>query len=157
MLRLMQASDLDQIISLENVLFSSPWKLKDFEYELNENPYSILYVIEKDGEIIAYCNIWCLFERAEITCIAVKKSFQKQGYAQILIEQMEKTAIEHLCENISLEVRVSNYSAISLYKKNKYIILNTKKGYYTDNNEDAYLMMKGIGGINYVDDFSNRV
>ena len=74
-----------------------------------------------------------------------------------LEDHAKKTAIEHLCENISLEVRVSNYSAISLYKKNKYIILNTKKGYYTDNNEDAYLMMKGIGGINYVDDFSNRV
>ena len=123
----MAASDLNQVVQIENQLFSSPWTLKDFEYELNENPYSTLYVIENNDEICGYCDVWCLFERAEITCIAVKKAFQRLGYAQQLMEKMELTAQTNNCENISLEVRVSNEAAINLYQKNQYIVLNTKK------------------------------
>ena len=41
---------------------------------------------------------------------------------------------------ITLEVRVSNEPAISLYSKYGFKSLGTRKGYYQDNNEDALIM-----------------
>ena len=59
-----------------------------------------------------------------------------------IVEQAELNG----CENVSLEVRVSNDKAIKLYEKNGFININTRKNYYDDNHEDAYLMVKPLGG-----------
>ena len=45
------------------------------------------------------------------------------------------------CENITLEVRVSNKVAINLYKSCGFNVVATRKRYY-ENGEDAYLMLK---------------
>ena len=41
---------------------------------------------------------------------------------------------------VTLEVRVSNTPAISLYEKYLFKSLGQRKGYYQDNNEDALIM-----------------
>ena len=64
-------------------------------------------------------------------------------------------AIAKECDTMSLEVRVSNDKAIALYKKNGFITVNTRKGYYQDNHEDAYLMVKPLGGMKNDEDISN--
>jgi ribosomal-protein-alanine N-acetyltransferase len=40
----------------------------------------------------------------------------------------------------TLEVRVSNRAALSLYLKYGFEIVSRRKRYYTDNNEDAFIM-----------------
>ena len=62
------------------------------------------------------------------------------------MDKIISVANESKCENITLEVRVSNVAAISLYKKYGFIIANIRKSYYSDNHEDAYLMIKPLGG-----------
>ena len=49
-------------------------------------------------------------------------------------------------ENITLEVRESNYSAINLYKKFGFNECATRKNYY--GSEDAILMIKKFGDNN---------
>jgi ribosomal-protein-alanine N-acetyltransferase len=153
--REMREDDLEQILILEKELFTSCWKEEDYLYELNENPYSTLIVIEEKDEIIAYGGVWCLFDQGQITTIGVAKKYQGQGYSKILMDELIKIAVENHCETISLEVRISNFKAISLYQNYGFININTRKNYYADNNEDAFLMMKGIGGIVDVSDISN--
>lgn len=145
-MRKMLESDLDQVEELEKELFSSPWSAKDFLYELQENPFADLIVIEENGRIAAYCDLWILFEQAQIATIGVARSFQHQGYGQQMMDWITETALEKGCENISLEVRVSNRRARRLYFKNGYSIVNMRKDYYEDNHEDAYLMVKPLGG-----------
>ena len=41
---------------------------------------------------------------------------------------------------VTLEVRVSNHVAQSLYIKYGFSQVGLRKGYYTDNHEDAYIM-----------------
>jgi ribosomal-protein-alanine N-acetyltransferase len=151
----MREDDLEQILILEKELFTSCWKEEDYLYELNDNPYSTLRVIEENNEIIAYGGVWCLFDQAQITTIGVAKKYQGKGYSKILMDELIKIAVENNCDTISLEVRISNFKAISLYQNYGFININTRKNYYADNNEDAYLMMKGIGGIVDVSDISN--
>ena len=44
-----------------------------------------------------------------------------------------------------LEVRISNLSAQRLYEKYGFKIAGTRKNYYADNGEDAYIMIKEMG------------
>ena len=58
-----------------------------------------------------------------------------------------RMAEENGCEDISLEVRISNKKAINLYEKYGFIQINVRKSYYANPIEDAYLMMKPLGGM----------
>lgn len=146
MIRKMTLEDLEEVLKIENESFFTPWSKQQYLYELNENPYSNLYVYTIDDKIVGYCDLWLIFEHAEIATIAVSKDYRKNHIGQKLMEHIELLAIENGCETISLEVRVSNQSAINLYKKCGFITINTKKSYYKTSSgfEDGYFMMKGI-------------
>ncbi len=146
MIRKMTEADLDRILELEHELFRSPWTREAYLYELNENPFANLYVIEEDGKIAAYCDWWVIYEQAQIATIGTAKEFQRKGYGQKMIDLIRNDALEKGCEFITLEVRVSNLPAQSLYEKNGFMIANIRKDYYTDNHEDAYLMICPAGG-----------
>ncbi len=146
-IRKMTEADLDEIVLLEQECFTSPWPKKEFLYELNENPFAQALVLEEDGRIVGYCDCWIIFERAELANIAVRRECRRSGHAQQMLDYLFKTANEAGCDFMTLEVRVSNTPAIRLYERNGFIQVNIRKNYYTDNNEDAYLMVKPLGGI----------
>ena len=144
MIRKMRRADLDRIAELEQQLFSSPWPRSAFVYELSGNPFAAVYVLEENGEIIGYVDRWILYDRAEIATIGVCKEHRRKGYAQQLMDRVIADAQEAGCENITLEVRVSNDAAVRFYEKNGFITVNTRKNYYEDNGEDAWLMVKPL-------------
>ncbi|MBR5049188.1 MAG: ribosomal protein S18-alanine N-acetyltransferase [Erysipelotrichaceae bacterium] len=147
MMRRMRVSDLDEVLAIEEKCFPiGTWNRSQYLYELNENPYSRLWVLEQQGKIVGYYDLWTIFERAEIATIAVAPEHQKRHYGGQLMRHLIAQAREQHCENISLEVRVSNQAAISMYEHFDFIIINTRPGYYrtADGYEDAYLMMRGI-------------
>lgn len=150
MIRLMQEKDLDEIILIEKELFTSPWNKEQFLYEINENEFSKSFVLEIDNEVIAYGMMWFLFENADITNIAVKKKYQKQGYGLKMLKHLLKEAINNNCEFVHLEVRINNNEAINLYKKMGFETVRIRKHYYEDGS-DAYDMIKAIGGLSEKD------
>lgn len=155
MIRIMTSDDLEVVSILEKELFSLPWRYDDFKIELEQNEFAHYYVVEEDNKIVGYCGFWTLYEQAQITTIGVTKDYQGKGIATIMMNKIEEESIKAGCETCSLEVRVSNTVAQNLYKKFGYITINTRKSYYSDNHEDAFLMMKAIGGYdesNYISD-----
>ena len=142
MIRKMRKSDLKDIQEIEQRCFKNPWNMEQYEYELYDNPYSNLWVLEEDGRIIGYYDLWIMFENADIANIAVDIPYQKKGYGRQLMNHLENQAVNKGCENIGLEVRVSNEAAIRLYERHGFSIINTRVNYYKD--EDGYRMMKGI-------------
>ncbi|MGI6608872.1 MAG: ribosomal protein S18-alanine N-acetyltransferase [Erysipelotrichaceae bacterium] len=147
MIRKMSVSDIDTVLEIEEDCFTDAWNFGHFFYEIQLNPFSSVWVLEnEEKEIIGFVDLWIIFERAEIANIAVRKDQQNKGYGFKLMQHIEKLAIEAMCETIALEVRVSNKSAISLYQKCGFEIINTKKNYYRWKgfSEDGYFMMKGI-------------
>lgn len=146
MIRAAEEQDLDRIAELENVLFAdSPWPWKEFEHELHENPFAILLVDEEEGRVVGYLDYWILYEQAQVATIGVDPEYQNRGIGSALLSYAEKDAADQGCETFSLEVRVSNAPARHLYEKHGFIQVNIRKGYY-ENGEDAYLMVKPIGG-----------
>lgn len=148
MIREMKLTDLRRVLEIEQACFDAPWTLSEYEYELIENPFSTLFVYEENDEIIGMYDIWVTFEIAQIANIAVDPNYQGKGYGQKLMDTLIQYCEEKECENITLEVRVSNEAAIALYQKNGFVISHIRKQYYEDG-EDAYLMMKELGECEY--------
>lgn len=145
-IRLMEINDLEVILELEQQLFTSAWQEEDFIYELKANPFSYNYVLEENNEIIGYAGLWITYEQAQITTIGVRKESQRKGYASLLMNHLLEVVRSKNCEQFSLEVRVSNESAIKLYEKFGFKNVGIRKNYYQDNFEDAYLMVREMEG-----------
>ncbi len=140
-------ADLSKVVDLENICFpKGGWTLAQFRYELLENPFSNLLVFEENQAIIGYIDWWITYEQAQLADIAVCPTNRKQGVGQQLLNKALQEAIEEECENMTLEVRISNKRAIQFYEKNGFITVNTRKNYYKDG-ENAYLMIKPLGGL----------
>lgn len=147
-IREMKEDDLKEIWPIEKDIFLSPWPKRAYKDEMYKNPFAKLFVVEDEGKIVGYCDLWITFETAQVATIGVVRNKRRQGIAQMMIDKMVELATKAQCDNISLEVRVSNEAAINLYKKNGFEIANIRRMYYS-NGEDAYLMIKGLGGMDY--------
>ncbi|MEE8808251.1 MAG: ribosomal protein S18-alanine N-acetyltransferase [Lactimicrobium sp.] len=145
-------ADIDAVTTLEEQLFPGDcWDRRQFLYELHENPFARLFVIENDDGIVnGYCDLWIMYEQAQVANIAVSASCQRQGLGQLLMDHMCAQSLAQGCEYLSLEVRLSNQAAVHLYEKNGFIKASKRKGYYSDG-EDAWLMVKPVGGSNDTD------
>ena len=133
------------IKKVDDLCFESPWSLKAFESEL-ENPIAFYFVAVKDDEVIGYCGYWWTFGEAQITNVAVSPEYRQKGIASALMDEMINHCREMDVFSITLEVRVSNNAAISMYEKYGFERVGLRPKYY-NNKEDALLMTKEIEKI----------
>ena len=150
-IRPMQLSDLAQVQAIDRRSFSMPWPASAYEYELNENPYSLLWVAEispEEGEsiVVGIIVVWLILDEAHIASIAVHLDYRAQGIAQQLLISALRGAIQKGSQIATLEVRAQNQIAQRLYKRFKFEVIGRRVRYYRDNNEDALIMTAtGLG------------
>ncbi len=141
MVRKMTLMDIDAIIRIENESFTLPWSRESYIGELN-NHFANYLVVDYEGDVIAYGGIWVVFEEGHITNVAVDPEYRNAGVGHALMEELERVARQKKATRILLEVRPSNMSALALYRGMGYLDSGLRKGYYSDNNEDAIVMTK---------------
>ncbi len=95
---------------------------------------------EGDGRIIGFGGMWHMFEEAHVTTIGIDPAHRGHGLGELLFVSLIDRALARKASWLTLEVRVSNESAQSLYRKYGFAVQGTRKRYYSDNNEDAYIM-----------------
>ena len=93
-----------------------------------------------DEFIAGFVGIWHISDEAHIVSIGVRTEYRGLGLGEILLLSTVEQAIEHGLRRVTLEVRVSNHIAQNLYKKYGFTERGLRKGYYTDNREDALIM-----------------
>lgn len=138
----MTLQHLDRVLEIEALSYSTPWSKRAFVSEVTDNSYAYYYVARKDGIIVGYVGMWVILEEAHITNIAVAPDYRRLGIGQAMLEAMFSKAREKGATRMTLEVRVSNLGAQALYRKLGFADRGTRKGYYTDSNEDAIIMWK---------------
>lgn len=138
--RYMREEDIDQILKIEELSFATPWTRQSFENELNLNQFAVYLVLEKDGQIVGYCGMWLIVDEAHITNIAVLPEFRGQKLGEAILRMIIEVAKKRGAKSMTLEVRVSNTVAQSLYRKLGFMNGGIRKNYYTDNYEDALVM-----------------
>jgi ribosomal-protein-alanine N-acetyltransferase len=95
---------------------------------------------KKVPPIIGFAGMWHVLDEAHVTTIGVDPAFQGYGLGELLFLTLVDEAIQRKATWLTLEVRVSNYGAQQLYRKYGFSIQGKRVRYYTDNNEDAYIM-----------------
>ena len=95
---------------------------------------------EDDFDIAGYVSVWYQGDEAHITEIAVRESLRGNGIGELLLIGSLRAAVEYGSHVMTLEARVSNFIAHRLYEKYSFRSVGIRKGYYSDNREDAVIM-----------------
>jgi ribosomal-protein-alanine N-acetyltransferase len=90
--------------------------------------------------IIGFAGFWVMADEAHITTIASRKEYRRQGVGELLLMSIIEMARKLKARIVTLEVRVSNIAAQTLYSKYGFAQVGVRRGYYMDNKEDGLLM-----------------
>ncbi len=137
-------ADLPLVISIERRSFPSPWSVGMFALEMSKRDTVALAAV--DGDRVAGYLVLSRYDRAwHLMNIAVAPERRRSGMASRLIGH----ALSRIGPDdpVTLEVRPTNRSAISLYEGLGFRSFGLRKGYYPDNGEDALIMWRGDPGL----------
>jgi [ribosomal protein S18]-alanine N-acetyltransferase len=138
-LRPMTTADLEDVMAIERASFRFPWSAGFFRQELQVAcARSIL--AEADRKIVGYVLFWLLPGAIDIHNIAVHADYRRRGIARVLLGRVISEARRQTVARVMLEVRKSNLPAQKLYETMGFAIRGIRKGYYSDNGEDALAM-----------------
>ncbi len=155
----MTLADIGQVMEIEQASFPAPWSARAYRYEITENDHSSMVIVRprtapggrfvrltrplglaKPSPVLGYAGFWLLVDDAHICTIAVHPLWRRQGLGELLLISLLDRGMELDARRATLEVRVSNGAARHLYHKYGFEIVSRRKRYYSDNNEDAYIM-----------------
>ncbi|MFD0679491.1 MULTISPECIES: ribosomal protein S18-alanine N-acetyltransferase [unclassified Paenibacillus] len=138
--RAMRLDDIPAICEIEREAFTTPWTAGAFHNELTNNQFARYMVMEYEGQVIGYGGMWLVIDEAHVTNVAVREGYRGKKLGEMLMRELQKTASFLGAERMTLEVRPSNIIAQRLYEKLGFHSVGVRRGYYTDNREDALVM-----------------
>jgi [ribosomal protein S18]-alanine N-acetyltransferase len=143
-LRPILSSDLESIMAIERASFAYPWSQRFFLQELRVScARSTLAMI--DDYPAGYIIYWLLPGEVDIHNLAVHPSHRRQGLGRLLLQAVIDEARREGRQRITLEVRKSNESAQRLYQSTGFVQRGIRRGYYSDDGEDAVVMVLELG------------
>ena len=132
--------DAKEIMAIEMECFSVPWSLDSIETELLNEDKKLYYVVEDANGVVGYAGAWLVYDEGQITNIAIRPSARRQGFGAKLTSALIEECFKRGMHEIFLEVRISNLSALSLYRQLGFTVKGMRKNYYSEPKEDAYIM-----------------
>ena len=143
-LRRLTLADLAAIERIERQSYPTPWSRSMFASELAKTSSICLGAVDADaGEaLVAYLIISRYADAWHVMNVAVQTDYREHGVATMLLSRLFEVTAGDDRRGYTLEVRVSNTGAIRLYEKLGFVPRGIRRGYYTDNREDALIMWK---------------
>lgn len=143
-IRRMKLEDLDGVMEIEAEAFPTPWPREAYEKEITKNELAYYVVADSEGEIVGYAGLWEVVGEGHITNVAVRKERRGEGISNLLMQALLDRVLALHYYGLTLEVRLSNTPARSLYEKFGFESVGVRKSYYSDNGEDAIVMWRVI-------------
>jgi len=141
--RVTDERDLDAIVALEAQSFTNPWSRETLEWELHNSDVTFVYVLRgDDGQIVAFCVCWIVFEELHINTLAVAPAERRRGHATRLLRHVMAEAASRSATRATLEVRASNTAALALYERLGFRVAATRPRYYSQPEEDALILWR---------------
>jgi len=135
----MSLEDLDQVLAIEQQSFPHPWLRQHFIDELNSPHAFPLSAFDLSGRLVGFICPMLLLDEGHILDVAVHTELRGAGVGRLLVQQVLDDCRAAGASFVSLEVRVSNLQAVSLYRKMGFAEVGKRKRYY-ENGEDALMM-----------------
>ena len=147
-LRKLQLGDLAAIESIERASYPTPWSRSMFASELAKpSSISLGAFSTEDGELVGYLIISRYVDAWHVMNVAVAPHWRRRGVARALLERLFAVTENDGRRGYTLEVRVSNTTAIRLYERLGFRSRGIRRAYYTDNREDALIMWRDPGVV----------
>ena len=140
-IRPLELGDLGDIEAIEQRAYPTPWSRSMFASELAK-PTSICLGAFEGDELVGYVVNSRYVDAWHIMNVAVAPERQRRGIATALLDRLFELTKHDERRGFTLEVRVSNEGAIGLYERLGFEARGIRRGYYTDNREDARSMWK---------------
>jgi ribosomal-protein-alanine N-acetyltransferase len=140
----MREADVPTVQEIERHIFTTPWPRNAYYRELSSRNSAYYIVLRRevgdDSEIVGYGGMWRMYDEAHVTTIGVRRDLHHSGLGRILFAGLVQAAYDMGAKWITLEVRTSNDGAMRMYEGFGFKVIGRRKGYYTDNGEDAIVM-----------------
>src|SRR6266496_745842 len=140
-IRRLTLTDLNTIEEIERLSYPTPWSRSMFAGELAK-PASVCLGAFEGEQLAGYLIISRYVDAWHVMNIAVSPAFRRRGIATALLQRLFELTEDGSRRGYTLEVRVSNEGAIKLYERLGFTARGTRRGYYTDNREDALIMWR---------------
>lgn len=138
--REMLVEDLEQVVDIEQNLFSVPWTKEGFlTYLMKKTP---CFCGGRKERILGYCSMMTVLDEGDILNVAVRSDRQKEGIGQFLVDSMLRMAEMQGIKLVHLEVRQGNETARRLYQRLGFKEDGLRRNYYENPVENAVLMTK---------------
>ncbi len=136
--------DLTAIEAIERESYPTPWSRSMFASELAKPSSICLGAFDADagGRLAGYLIISRYVDAWHIMNVAIAPEYRRRGIASRLLDELFRQTDDDARRGYTLEVRVSNASAIALYERLGFHATGLRRGYYTDNREDALVMWR---------------
>ena len=138
---LMKPEHIASVARLERENFSLPWSENVLSSEL-KTPLSLWVVATNDGAVIGYVGAQIVPDEADMMNLAVDAQYRRQGIGKALVEHLIASLQERMVRSLTLEVRVSNAPAVSLYEGMGFLTVGRRPNYYQKPKEDAWILRK---------------
>jgi len=148
-LRPMRFEDLDAVMAVEHTLYTHPWSRLNFADSLSAEQSGAGYrtwVMKRGEDLVGYFVLMVAVDEVYLLNLSVARPFQRQGYANLLIDMVCQLARQGRATSLLLEVRPSNVPAQALYRKRDFRQIGVRRNYYPkgdidpDHPEDALVM-----------------
>jgi ribosomal-protein-alanine N-acetyltransferase len=142
-IRRLVEGDLAAIEEIERVSYPTPWSRLMFAGELQKHSSICLGAVDvATGRLIAHLIVSRYVDAWHIMNLAVAPAYRRLGVGSNLLEELFTMTCGDEQRGYTLEVRVSNAAAIRLYEQLGFRSRGVRRGYYTDNREDALVMWR---------------
>ena len=136
----MRRRHLRGVMAIERQVYPRPWSPNLFLSEMAESRNRCYIVARLDREVVGYGGLICYGEEAHVTNVAVDPMHQRSKIGSRLLRDLILAATDMGADAVSLEVRVTNWSAQRLYGRFGFRPVGVRKNYYQEINEDALIM-----------------
>jgi [ribosomal protein S18]-alanine N-acetyltransferase len=140
-IRRLELGDLNAIEAIERRSYPTPWSRSMFASELAKPSSLCVGAFDRD-RLVAYLIISRYVDAWHVMNVAVDPLYRRRGIATMLLERLFEETADDDRRGYTLEVRVSNAGAIQLYERLGFEPRGVRRGYYTDNHEDALIMWR---------------
>jgi len=141
-LRRLEPGDLDTVEEIERASYPTPWSSSMFAAEMRKPSSVAIGAYLESGELVGYAFVSRYVDAWHVMNVAVAPGFRRRGIATTLLERLFELTAPDPRRGYTLEVRVSNLDAIRLYERLGFEHRGIRRGYYTDNREDALIMWR---------------
>jgi ribosomal-protein-alanine N-acetyltransferase len=136
----MRRRHLRGVLRIEHRVYPRPWSLGLYMSEL-ALPSTRVYLVARIGtNVIGYAGLMTVNEDGHITTVAVDPQWHRRAVGTRLLLALLDQASTRGVQNVTLEVRMSNAAAQTMYRRFGFAPAGVRRGYYVDNAEDAMVM-----------------